>query len=206
MSQAGILKVSESILPPSVATQYDTDSGSAVPAANILDVLGGTAAAGTNPVQTTGADNDVTINVQISQALAAADATKIGLCNFDSASFAVDADGFVTLTAGASFTWLDVSGAFSPLDDFGYFVTATATGTLPASPSQGDTIKFFVDTTDILTIQASGTQIIRLGNVVSAAGGTAVSTDRGDSLELTYRSSSNCWCVIAGASGNWTLS
>lgn len=103
-------------------------------------------------------------------------------------------------------TWNDVSGAFSPLKNNGYFITGTATGTLPASPSQGDTIKFFVDhASQVLTIQASGTQIIRLGNTVSSAGGTALSTDQGDSLELTYRASSDCWCTIAGANGNWTL-
>ena len=106
---------------------------------------------------------------------------------------------------GGSTTWNDTSGAFSPLKDNGYFVTATATGTLPASPSQGDTIKFFVDTTQILTIQASGTQIIRFGSAVTAAGGTAVSTARGDSVELTYRSANTCWESIAGITGVWTL-
>lgn len=204
MSNAFLL-TSEGNLPPEVATEYDADSGSAVPVANILNILGDTSVAGSLPVSTTGAGNTITTVVQISQALAAADATKVGLANFDSASFAVDADGFVTLNGGG-FTWNDVSGAFSPLTNNGYFVTATATGTLPASPSQGDTIKFFVDTTDILTLQAAGTQIIRLGNTVSSSGGTCVSTDQGDSLELTYRASSDCWCTIAGASGNWTLS
>lgn len=177
-------------------------------ASGLLTFNGAVVAAGTNPVRTDGTGgNTLALEVQISQALAAADATKIGLCNFDSASFTVTATGFVALAAGVgAFTWNDVSGAFSPIKQNGYFVTGTATGTLPASPAQGDTIKFFVDhATQVLTIQASGAQIIRLGSGVTAAGGTAVSTAQGDSVELTYRASDTCWCAIAGYSGNWTL-
>ena len=105
----------------------------------------------------------------------------------------------------SGFVWNDISGAFSILKNNGYFITATASGTLPASPSQGDTVKFFVDTTDILTITAAGSQIIRFGATVTAAGGTAVNTLRGDSVELTYRASDTCWCAIAGFSGVWNL-
>lgn len=293
MSQAGIAKLTSRVLPPEVPTEFVCDTGSAVPVAHILNLLGDYQAAGTEPVHTEGSGNTVTAFVQVSQAIAAPDITKIGICNFDSSAFSVDGNGFVTLagggagieevnldtgtspitpTAGAitltagtvtagtnpirtngtasdtakievqfsqhsgssnanlvglssfdqssfsvdingyvtmagggGFNWLDVSGAYNAVKNTGYFVTATATATLPPAPSQGDTIKFFVDTTDILTIQASGTQIIRLGNTVSSAGGTCVSTDQGDSLELTYRSSDTCWCTIAGANGNWTL-
>ncbi len=106
---------------------------------------------------------------------------------------------------GGGFVWSDVSGTFSPLKENGYFITGTATGTLPAAPAQGDTIKFFVDTTQLLTIDAPGTQIIRFGSLVSSAGGTFVSTLRGDSVELVYRTSDTCWCAIAGFSGTWTL-
>lgn len=140
-----------------------------------------------------------------SVALAAADQTKVGTCNFDSASFAVAATGFVTLTGGGGFTWNDISGAFSPLKNNGYFITGTATGTLPAAPAQGDTVKFFVDTSQILTIQATAGKIIRFGNQVSSAAGTFVSTAQGDSVELTYRESDTCWCAIAGFTGTWTF-
>lgn len=174
--------------------------------AGLVTINGAVVAAGTNPVRSDGTGaNTLAIEVQISQALAAADATKIGLSNFDSTSFAVAATGFVTLVGGG-FTWNDVSGAFSPLKSNGYFITGTATGTLPAAPAQGDTIKFFVDhATQVLTIDAPGTQIIRFGTLVSSAGGTAVSTGHGDSVELVYRASDTCWCAIAGFTGTWVM-
>ena len=113
----------------------------------------------------------------------------------------------VTITlSGGGFTWSDTSGAFSPLKNNGYFITGTATGTLPASPANGDTIKFFVDhPTQVLTIQATAGKIIRFGSTVSAAAGTAVSTLQGDSVELVYRTTNTCWCAVAGFSGIWNL-
>ena len=53
------------------------------------------------------------------------------------------------------FVWIDQSGAFGASKNRGYFITGTATATLPAGAAQGDTIKFFLDTTQILTIQAA---------------------------------------------------
>jgi hypothetical protein len=99
-----------------LAETYTTDSGNATPAANIINIFGTTAVAGTNPLGTSGAGNTVTITNQISQALAAADATRVGLSNFDSIAFSVDADGFVTLTGGGSGLTItgDVGGALSP--------------------------------------------------------------------------------------------
>ena len=109
------------------------------------------------------------------------------------------------LLKGTGFTWSDISGAFSALNGNGYFITGTSTATLPASPSNGDTIEFFVDhASQVLTIQATGTQIIRMGTVVSAAAGSAVSTQRGDSVELVYRSTNTCWQAVDFV-GTWIV-
>lgn len=150
--------------------------------------------------------NAIDLDVQVSAAITGAPADKndAGLSSFDDVSFTVDTNGYVELV-GAGFTWNDVSGAFSPLKNNGYFITGTATGTLPASPSQGDTIQFFVDhATEDLTVQASGTQLIRLGTLVSAAGGTALSTQQGDSLELVYRTANTCWEAVDFV-GTWVM-
>lgn len=143
--------------------------------------------------------------IQRSAASLAADLTQNGVSHFNSAQFSVDTDGFVSIIGGG-FKWNDISGAFSPLKENGYFITGTATGTLPASPSQGDTIKFIVDhASQVLTIQATGTQVIRLGSSVTSAAGSAVSTARGDEITLVYRSTGTLW-VADSSIGNWTLS
>lgn len=56
MSQI-IKNMASGIVPPTIATQYTTDSGIAVPAANNLNVLGGAGAS------TSGAGSTITINV-----------------------------------------------------------------------------------------------------------------------------------------------
>lgn len=99
-----------------VPTTFTADSGSASPVANILRILGSTTSAGTSPLKTTGGGNTITVVAQISQAIAAADATKIGLSNFDSAKFTVSATGFVSTNGsgiGQTITG-DSGGALSP--------------------------------------------------------------------------------------------
>lgn len=116
MSQAGITSVVDHILPPDVPTSFVTDSGTAVPIGNILQVKGTTQAAGSTPVHTTGATNVVTSIVQTSQAIASTDATKIGLSAFNSSQFSVDANGFVSITgSGITLvtTYTSGSGTFN---------------------------------------------------------------------------------------------
>jgi hypothetical protein len=63
---------------------------------------GAVVAAGVNPVRTDGTGpNTVALEVQISQAIAATDVSKIGLAAFNSTEFTVDANGFVSLSSGA---------------------------------------------------------------------------------------------------------
>jgi len=94
-----------------------TGTSPVVPSAGTITINGSVVTAGTNPVRTDGTGaSTLAVEVQTSQAIAAADATKIGLSNFDSTSFAVAATGFVTLsTTGAGKTITgDSGGALSP--------------------------------------------------------------------------------------------
>lgn len=108
-------------VPPSVATSYVTNAGTAVPVANVLNVLATTAAAGTIPVETTGVGNTVTVVNQISQAIASTNLPNVGLSAFNSADFTVDANGFVSLIGGAA--------AISKIN--------VQTGTSPVVPTSG---------------------------------------------------------------------
>lgn len=102
MSQSGIINVPSSSLPPTVSTSFVTNSGTAIPVANTIDILGTSILADSIPVQTIGAGNTVTVEVQTSQAIAISDATKIGLAAFDSSIFSVDVNGFTTLNTPLS--------------------------------------------------------------------------------------------------------
>ncbi len=184
-----------------------TGTSPIVPSSGSITFNGAVVAAGTNPVRSDGTGaNTMALEVQISQAIAATDVTKIGLSNFNSAQFTVDANGFVSTTGSAAFPWTDTSGTVTAVSFNGYFITAACTSTLPASPSQGDTISYAVDTASALVITAAGTQRVRLGSILSTAGGTCTSTSIGDSITLVYRVADTTWFSVPGSQGTWTIS
>lgn len=109
------------------------NSGGALsPTAGNWNIFGASTAAGTSPVSTSGSVSTLTVNVQKSQAIAATDATKVGLANFDSASFNVDANGFVTLV-GSGFTPTSVINISDDFINASKFTSAVSTSTSIAS-------------------------------------------------------------------------
>lgn len=137
-----------------------------IPAGGILTFNGAVVAAGTNPVRTDGTGaSTMALEVQISQAIAAADATKIGLSNFDSSSFAVAATGFVTLsTTGAGKTITgDSGGALSPTaNNWNIFG-------LSGSKTSGSGSTLTIKSPPFSQVGSSATSSLNTGEFVTAA-------------------------------------
>lgn len=73
------------------------NSGGALsPTAGNWNILAAAVAAGTSPITTSGAASTLTINAQRAQAIAATNASNVGLAAFNSADFSVDANAFVS--------------------------------------------------------------------------------------------------------------
>ena len=132
-------------------------------------------------------------------------------------NIAPSTSGYVLTSNGASaqptfqaavFTkmpWTDEGTNFNAAVQNGYFITATATATLPPSPSQGDVISFIVDSVSgILTITANTSQFIRIGKQITLTAGTVASNFNGDALTLVYRSSDATWKALDEI-GTWTV-
>ena len=97
-------------------------------ASGLINVTGGQVAAGTTSsvIRTDAlAANTYTIEIQRSQAVASTTIADNGVCHFDSGSFSVDANGFVTLLGGSQ-----------AIDSIGVDA-ATAPGTNPVLPTTG---------------------------------------------------------------------
>lgn len=143
-----------------------TGTSPVTPLGGTLTFNGAVVAAGTNPVRTDGTGaNTMALEVQTSQALAAADATKIGLSNFDSSSFAVAATGFVTLsTTGAGKTITgDSGGALSPTANNWNILG------LSGSKTSGSGSTLTVKSPPFSQVGASATSSLNTGEFVTAA-------------------------------------
>lgn len=139
-----------------------TGTSPIVPTAGAITFNGAVAAAGTNPVRTDGTGaNTMALEVQISQAIASTDATKIGLSNFNSSFFTVDANGFVSLNGSAVGETItgNTGGALSPTaGNWNILGISTAAGTTPVQTAgSGST----------LTVQIQKSQAIASTNATN---------------------------------------
>lgn len=102
-------------------------------------------------------------------------------------------DPTISATGAGTFTWSVKSTSFSAAAFNGYFIKGNCTATLPASPTIGDTISFFVQGAFTLTIQANTGQAIQLATNVSSSAGTQVNTMSGDACTIVYDSTETQW-------------
>ena len=187
------------------------------PFGGIVTFNGGTIAAGTTPVITNGTGaNTMELQVQRSAAIAATDATKVGLAVFDSAKFTVDANGFVSTSGtGIGNTITGQSGgALSPTaGNWNISGGTSAAGTTPVATSgAGSTLTTNVQISQ--AIAAADSTKIGLSNfdsasfAVAATGFVTLSTtgvgktitgDSGGALSPT----ANNWNIL-GLSGSKT--
>lgn len=119
MSQAGILDIESAF--PSIPTQFDADSGNAVPIGNVLNIFGG------EGIDTSASGMTVTISGEDATAGANAGLANKGIASFDSAAFTVT-NGYVELIGGAvGLSSITVEAATVP-------------GVNPVTPTGGGTI------------------------------------------------------------------
>lgn len=99
-----------------------------------------------------------------------------------------------------------VGGVGTSVLNTGEIVTAAVTRTLPASAGivDGDLFIYICTTAGQLTIQAVGSQKIRIGSSLSSAAGTAKSNAIGDSLTLRFDATQGFFMAVS-VIGTWTL-
>lgn len=191
-----------------VATQYDTDSGSAVPAANVLEVLGGSG------IDTSGATNVITIT-------AAADVPTTFTCDTGSATPAANnlnvlGSGAVS-TSGATDTItisvtgviiscveVTVGGPTAMSVDTCYIANTSSPTlcelTLPTTAAQGSIIEILGKGTGGFQINQNAGQSIRFVEAITTTGATGKinSTKDYETLVLRCITANSGWQVLNG--------
>lgn len=176
-------------VPPTVATSYVTNSGTAAPAANVLKVLGTAVAAQNIPIETTGSGNTVTVVAQYASAAASSVGTNAGFSSFDSKDFTVDANGFVSASGTGFLNTLtgNLGGAIPPTANNINILTA---GTTVKFSGSGSTLtqnfalsNLLIGTTGSITTGTANTSLgssaafsLTTGNRNVAVGGSALSS------------------------------
>lgn len=118
--------------------------------------------------------------------------------------------GTSTLTiteTGGGLVWNDRAISFAASSNNGYFVSATATGTMPAAPAQGDVVEYCATNAGVtLTVLANAGQRLCVGTDLSAVAGNTVATQLGSSISFTYQAVSSTWFCVTSPQGSWVTS
>ncbi len=182
--------------------------GALSPTAGNWNIFGAAVASGTTPVATSGTGSTLTVNVQISQAIASTNATNVGLAAFNSTYFTVDANGFVSIsgtTIGQTITG-NTGGALSPTaGNWNILGTSTAAGTTPVQTAgSGST----------LTVQVQKAQAIASTNAtnvgLAAFDSSDFTVDANGFVSLSGGGSGqtitgNTGGALSPTAGNWNI-
>lgn len=147
------------------------------------------AATTTNVIRTNSvAANAYSIEIQRSKTESSSTVGSNGVSHFDSSTFSVDSNGFVTLSGPIpSFVWsVETTGPVT-LDNYhGYFANGSGvTFNLPATAAIGDTYQVVAMDANGFTIAMNTGQTIQLGaNQTTTTTGTILSTGIGDWIEI----------------------
>jgi len=214
MSQAGLVDIEGSH--PQIPTSFVTDSGTAVPIANVLEILGTTVAAHGIPVRTTGAANIVTVQAQYASANATTDATKAGFSSFNSSQFTVDANGFVSISASGEGSFqVDASTApgTNPVLPNGSGIV-TVTGGQVAAGTTANVIQTNSLAANTYTIQIQRSQAVGVSTVgdngVSHFNSTYFTVDSNGFVSINGSAigetiTGNVGGALSPTAGNWNI-
>lgn len=136
MSQAGLLDIEASH--PQIPTSFVTDTGTAIPLSNVLEILGG------DGIYTTASGNTVTVSANIATAGATLPLSTLGVAAFDNTQFTV-INGFVQISTGfvRTTSFLTDSGLPAVLSDaLGQIHFASAGGLTIQGVGPGNIITF----------------------------------------------------------------
>ncbi len=165
----------------SIGVQSSSGSGTnpVLPDSNgLVNIYGTVVVAGTAPLTSIStAANTVVLTAQMAAAIAAADATKVGLCNFDSNYFTVASTGFVSATSSRIVAYTYVNNAASPYTVLStdYYISCDVTGgvisiLLPNAPTTG---RIFVIKDKVGLSFTSNITVTTVGGAVLIDGATS---------------------------------
>src|SRR5574338_4571 len=210
-----------------IADEYDTDSGTAVPAAGVLEILGGTG------IDTSGAGNTVTVTLETPVIVAnggtgnttftaysvicagtAATNPFQNVSGVGNAGEVLTSNGAATLptwqpNAAFFFSWNEETGTSANMAVNNGYIANNAglvTLTLPAVAVVGDVVRVTGKGAGGWSIAQNGGQTIYFGMSATTTGGAGSlsSTDDRDSVELVCVTANDDWNVLS-VIGNLTV-